>query len=229
MRARLLTALCLVAAAVSVAASVSVADGNRTADDGFTDDVYHSDGIRVVKPFFGPVAVRGGFGVQLSVGDARRVARQQGAEGAADGGDGAEAMVAARVAPSRLIRASEALNSPLGREIAKRFKRESEERLLPVFQRGFVMSITDLALAACVLKDATDNPSAWRLPREDDDQSQKRLGPKGSLLADINAQPPRGLFAWSTEELVRRWLTVLLSLSNLRRPEGPSFAARCDR
>jgi hypothetical protein len=79
-----------------------------------------------------------------------------------------------------------------------------------VMQAGFVLSISDLALAAAIMAHAHNNPTAWRVPRGDDDGDgafkpppSKKKGDGGDFLASINAKPPRGLFAWSQEELVR--------------------------
>lgn len=173
-------------ASVVVAASSSAEDATTAAE-----------ALRTNPPFTGPATLPDGtFGFQLDGATA--------ASASAAGGE--EPMVVVELPRGSLLRASEALNSPLGREISARVHEQAEKAVLPVMQAGFVLAVSDLALAAAVIAHAAKHPAAWRLPSDGGEgggEGNKKKG-EGDFLASINAKPPQGLFAWSHEELVRR-------------------------
>lgn len=176
----------------------------------FADADADATAVRALQPFKGPrLQPDGTYGFQLSKKDAATIAASAGA--------GAEPVTVAELPRGDILRASEALSSPLGRKISARVREASDKAVLPVMQAGFVLSITDLALAAAVLAHAAKHPAAWRPP---DDAKRSRMktamkpkaivsvdaaggGGAADFLASVDAEPPRGLFAWTPEELVR--------------------------
>ena len=165
-------------------------------------------GMRVQAPFTGPGTLPDGtFGFLLAASDAEAAAAT------AAGDQDEEPTVVAILPDDALLRASDALSSPLGQEITKRVHAAAEKASLPVMQSGYVLSITDLALTATIMAHASNNPAAWRLPDGNEDgystfaEKKKKEhwgkpgGGGGDFLASINAKPPQGLFAWTPEEL----------------------------
>ena len=129
---------------------------------------------RAVPPF--ALDARGGFAIALA--DAPEPA------------PGASPATVATLPPGSFALASETLASPLGREITARVFAAADDAKLPLMQSGFVLSVSDLALAAAALAHAAANPRAW-------DPTSERP----TLRSVVDRRPPRALFAWSPEEL----------------------------
>ena len=129
---------------------------------------------RAVPPF--ALDARGGFAIALA--DAPEPA------------PGASPATVATLPSGSFVLASEALASPLGHEITARVFAAADDAKLPLAQSGFVLSVSDLALAAAALAHAAANPRAW-----------DPISERPTLRSVVDRRPPRALFAWSPEEL----------------------------
>ena len=129
---------------------------------------------RAVPPF--ALDARGGFAIALA--DAPEPA------------PGASPATVATLPSGSFVLASEALASPLGHEITARVFAAADDAKLPLMQSGFVLSVSDLALAAAALAHAAANPRAW-----------DPISDRPTLRSVVDRRPPRALFAWSPEEL----------------------------
>ena len=122
--------------------------------------------LRANPPFTGPArSPDGTFGFQLHLDDDGADAAASAASAASGDGDGdgdGPPMVVATLPRGALLRASEALHTALGREIATRVHEQAEKGALPVMQSGFVLALSDLALTAAVLADVAHNPAGER-------------------------------------------------------------------
>ena len=119
--------------------------------------------LRANPPFTGPArSPDGTFGFQLRLGDYEVEASAAASAAGGDGDGDGPPMVVATLPRGALLRASEALHTALGREIATRVHEQAQKGALPVMQSGFVLSLSDLALTAAVLADVAHNPARER-------------------------------------------------------------------
>ena len=177
----------------SAVAGIDDGGGTQAAASGEEDG--GSRWLRANPPFTGPArSPDGTFGFQLRLGDddadAAASAASAAASAASDDGDGdgdGAPMVVATLPRGALLRASEALHTALGREIATRVHEQAQKGALPVMQSGFVLALSDLALTAAVLADVAHNPARER-PTTPHPQSYEPPPPSRDTVASLANQ-----------------------------------------